>query len=157
MIHKKYILFFLKLCTFKVIVQPKMKILSLILTLMSFQTRKDLRSSSEHKLRYFWWNLRALRPSIDSKGPYTIKVQKHSKEIGKIIQVTSGVNRNFTKLREYFLCETPPPPKKRLYSNLSPPRHPRAVIFKPVLRAPPTLHIFCVSLIYHTWFNSSAH
>ncbi len=29
--------------------------------------------------------------SIDSKGPYTIKVQKRSKEIGKIIHVTSGV------------------------------------------------------------------
>ncbi len=26
-----------------------------------------------------------------SKGPYTIKVQKRSKEIGKIIHVTSGV------------------------------------------------------------------
>ncbi len=33
----------------------------------------------------------SLRPSIDSKGPYTIKVQKHSKEIAKIIHVTSGV------------------------------------------------------------------
>ncbi len=42
---------------------------------------------------YFCWNLRALRvrPSIDSKGPYTIKVQKRSKDIGKIIHVTSGV------------------------------------------------------------------
>ncbi len=39
----------------------------------------------EHKLRYFLWNLRALRPSIDSKGSYTIKVQKRSKEMGKII------------------------------------------------------------------------
>ncbi len=55
---------------------------------MPFQTTS---SSSEHKLRYFWWNLKALRPSIDSKGPYTIKVQKRSKEIGKIIHVTSGV------------------------------------------------------------------
>ncbi len=39
----------------------------------------------------FWWNLRALRPSIDNKGPYTIKVQKCGKEIGKIIHVSSGL------------------------------------------------------------------
>ncbi len=39
-------------------------------------------------------------PPIDSKGPYTIKAQKRSKNIGKIIHVTSGV-----KLREYFLCK----------------------------------------------------
>ncbi len=49
----------------------------------------DLRSSSEHKIRYFWLNLRALWPSTDGKGPYMIKVQKRSKEIGKIIRVTS--------------------------------------------------------------------
>ncbi len=42
----------------------------------------QIRSSSEHKLRYFWWNLSALRPSIDNKDPYKIKIQKHSKEIG---------------------------------------------------------------------------
>ncbi len=28
----------------------------------------DLHWSSEHKLRYFWWNPRAFWPSIDSKG-----------------------------------------------------------------------------------------
>ncbi len=39
-------------------------------------------------------------PPIDSKGPTLIKVQKRSKDIGKIIHVTSGFNRNFTKLRE---------------------------------------------------------
>ncbi len=30
-----------------------------------------------------------LRPCIDNKGPHKIKVQKRSKEIGKIIHVTS--------------------------------------------------------------------
>ncbi len=39
---------------------------------------------------------------IDSKGPYTFMVQKHDKEIDKIIHVTSGV-RNLMKLQEYFL------------------------------------------------------
>ncbi len=29
--------------------------------------------------------------TLHGKGPYTIKVQKRSKEIGKIIHVTSGV------------------------------------------------------------------
>ncbi len=33
-----------------------------------------------------------------------IKAQKHSKDINKMVHVTPGVNRNFTKLREYFLC-----------------------------------------------------
>ncbi len=51
----------------------------------------DLRSSSEHKLRYFWWNLSALRPSVDRKDSYLIKTQKRSKDIGKIIHVTSVV------------------------------------------------------------------
>ncbi len=32
-----------------------------------------------------------LRPCIDNKGPHKIKVQKRSKEISKIIHVTSGV------------------------------------------------------------------
>ncbi len=47
-------------------------------------------------------------PSIDSKDPNTIKAQKRSKEMGKIIYVTSVVqlyNCNFTNLREYFLSQ----------------------------------------------------
>ncbi len=52
---------------------------------------QDLRSSSEHKLRYFWWNPRAFWPSIDSKDPTMIKVQKGSKDIVKIVHVTSVV------------------------------------------------------------------
>ncbi len=53
---------------------------------------------------------------------YTIKTQKHSKEIVKIIHVTSGVlfSGNFTKLHDYFLCA-----KKTkittLFNNSSPP------------------------------------
>ncbi len=55
----------------------------------------------EHKLRYFWWNLRALRPSIDSKGPYMIKVQKRSNEIGKII----SENTHWTENTYALLCQ----------------------------------------------------
>ncbi len=52
----------------------------------------DLHSSLEHKLRYiFYLNLRALRPAIDSKVTFTIKVQKRSKDIVKIVHVTSVV------------------------------------------------------------------
>ncbi len=57
---------------------------------MSFQTRRG-RSSSELKLRLFdaFWELSD--PPIDSKCPYTVKVQKRSKEIAKINHVTSVV------------------------------------------------------------------
>ncbi len=60
---------------------------------MSFQTcQTSDRSSSEHKLRYFneFWELS--EPSIDSNVINTIKVQKRSKDIIKIIHVTSGVH-----------------------------------------------------------------
>ncbi len=54
---------------------------------MSFQTRKTsvhLQNTNEDIFDAFW-------PSIGSKDPDKIKVQKHSKDIGKIIHVTSGV------------------------------------------------------------------
>ncbi len=51
---------------------------------MSFQTRKNICSSSEHKLRYFWWNLRDFWPS-------TTTFKKGSKDIVKIVNVTSVV------------------------------------------------------------------
>ncbi len=57
---------------------------------MSFQTRKTF-VSSEHKLRFFDEFRELFDPPIDSKHPYTIKAQKHSKIIIKIIHVTSGV------------------------------------------------------------------
>ncbi len=72
----------------KGIVHQKMKILSLITHPDVVPNLKDLRSSSEHKLRYFRWTPRAFWPFIDSKDPYTIKVQKHSKDIFKIVHVT---------------------------------------------------------------------
>ncbi len=52
---------------------------------MSFQTCVlQIHSSSEHKLRYFWWNPRALS-----------KAQKGSKDIVKIVHVTSVVQPQF--------------------------------------------------------------
>ncbi len=57
---------------------------------MSFQTRKTfvhLRNTNEDIFDTF----RELsEPPIDSKDPYTIKAQKRSKEIGKIIRDISG-------------------------------------------------------------------
>ncbi len=69
-----------------------MKILSLITHPHVLSNPEDLRSSSEHNLRYFWWNPRALWPS---KGPTTIKTPKHSKDIGKTVHVTSVVQPSF--------------------------------------------------------------
>ncbi len=74
---------------------------------------QDLRSSSEHKLRYFLWDLRVVWPSIDSNGINTIKVQKRSKEMVKQSMWHQGFNRNFTKLREYCCCAK----KKRILFN----------------------------------------
>ncbi len=59
---------------------------------MSFQTCKTL--SSEHKLRYFWWNLRAFWPCIDSNATDMFKAQK-GKDIVKIVRVTSVVQSLF--------------------------------------------------------------
>ncbi len=68
---------------FKGLVHPKMKILSFN---YSPSCRfKPVRPLLRHIFAGIW------EQSIDSKGPYTIKVQKRSKDIGKIIHVTSGV------------------------------------------------------------------
>ncbi len=58
---------------------------------MSIQTPKTFVHLWEHKLRYFWWNPRAFWPFIDSKGPTTIKAQKRSKDVIKMVHVTSVV------------------------------------------------------------------
>ncbi len=58
---------------------------------MSIQTCKTfvrLRNRNEDIFDVFW---EFSDPPIDSKDPYMIKAQKRSKEIGKIIHVTSVV------------------------------------------------------------------
>ncbi len=52
---------------------------------------QDLSSSSEHKLRYFLLNQRFFWPCIDSNVTTTFKTQKGSKDIVKIVHVTSVV------------------------------------------------------------------
>ncbi len=54
---------------------------------MSFETRKTFRT----QIKIFLMNSESSLTLIDSKDPYTIKVQKHSKDIDKIIHVTSVV------------------------------------------------------------------
>ncbi len=67
---------------------------------------QDLHSSSEHKLKYLGWNLRVLWPSIDSKGPTMIKAQNCSKDVIKIVHVTSVVQLTFYEAtRIYFVCK----------------------------------------------------
>ncbi len=75
---------------FKGIVHPKIKILPLITHPRVVPNLQDL-SSSEHKLRLFWWNPRTFCPSINSNASTTFKTQKGSKDINKIVHVTSGV------------------------------------------------------------------
>ncbi len=55
---------------------------------VTFILAVDLSLSSEHKLRYFWWNLRAFWPFIDSNATETFKVDKGSKDIIKIVLVS---------------------------------------------------------------------
>ncbi len=70
---------------------------------MSLQTHKTLfGSSSEHKLQYIWWNLRAFWPCIDRNGTDTFKAQKGSKDIVKIFHVTSVVQPLFYEASRIF-------------------------------------------------------
>ncbi len=89
----------------KGLVQLKMKILSLIAHPRVVSNPWDLRSSLEHKLRYFWWNLRAFWPSIDSNVTDTFKAQKRSEDIVKIVHWCQWFNHNCMKLKEYLLAD----------------------------------------------------
>ncbi len=71
----------------KGIVNPKMKILSLITHPHVVPNPLDFHSSSKHKLRYFLWNPRAFWPCIDSNATEMFKAQKGSKDIVKIVHV----------------------------------------------------------------------
>ncbi len=53
---------------------------------MSFQTRKTFVYLSEHKLRYFWWNLRAFWPCIDSNAK--LPHSRHRKIVRTSIQLS---------------------------------------------------------------------
>ncbi len=75
----------------KRIAPPKMKMMSLITHPHVVLNLQGPRSSSEHKLRYSWWNPRAFWPSIDSDVTTMFKTQKGSKDTVKIVNVTSVV------------------------------------------------------------------
>ncbi len=72
----------------KGLVHPKKKILSLITHPHVISNTQDIRSSSEHRLRYVWLNPRAFWTSIDTNTTDSVKAQKDSKEIIKIVHVT---------------------------------------------------------------------
>ncbi len=55
---------------------------------------------------YFLLNPRALRPCIDSKGPTTFKVQKGTKNIDKIVHVTSVVQPSFYEAMRILCLQT---------------------------------------------------
>ncbi len=58
---------------------------------MSFQTRKTSVYLLNTNVDIFDASRELSDPAKDSKCPYTINVQKHCKEIGKIIYMTSWV------------------------------------------------------------------
>ncbi len=62
------------------LIHPKIKILSLITHPHVVPKPVNLRSSLDHKLRYFWWNPRAFWPCIDSNATTMFKTQKGSKD-----------------------------------------------------------------------------
>ncbi len=56
---------------------------------------KDLCSSSEHKLGYFLWNLRAFWPCVHRQQHNWPKAQKGSKDIVEIVHMISVVQPSF--------------------------------------------------------------
>ncbi len=52
-------------------------------------------SSLEKQIKIFWWNLRAFWPCTDSNTTDTFKAQKGSKDIIKIVHVTSVVHQSW--------------------------------------------------------------
>ncbi len=58
---------------------------------MSFQTRKTFVHLQNTNYDICYESRELSDPPIDSNDPNTIKAQKHSKDIVKIINVTSGV------------------------------------------------------------------
>ncbi len=56
---------------------------------MSFQTHKTFVFRTQINL--FWWNPRALWPCKDNSATETFKAKKGSKDIVKIVHVTSVV------------------------------------------------------------------
>ncbi len=62
---------------------------------MSFETRETfihLQNTNSDIFDAFW---ELSDPSIDSKDPYTIKTQKRSEEIGKIVHVLQSYENTF--------------------------------------------------------------
>ncbi|MGL5643299.1 MAG: hypothetical protein ACRCW3_00760 [Metamycoplasmataceae bacterium] len=69
-----------------------MKILSLITHPHVIPNLQDLRSSSEHKVRYFWRNPSVFfKSSIEGNEIATFNVKKSSKNIAKIVNMTTVV------------------------------------------------------------------
>ncbi len=74
----------------KVLVHPKMKILALILTL-TLQTRKTFVHLQNTHKKIFLVKSESFLTCIDRNAADTLKAQKDSKDIVKIVHVTSVV------------------------------------------------------------------
>ncbi len=80
-----------------------MKILSLITHPDVVPNPQDLRSSSEHKLRYFWWYLRALWPSHRQQGSLHDQGPEKYQDDRQSSPCDISLSTNFTKPQGYFL------------------------------------------------------
>jgi len=75
--------------------RPKMKILSLIIHLHVIANPQDFFSIFKTQMKFFWWNLRAFCPSIDSCATDTLTLQKVLKELVKLIHMNWAVWSKF--------------------------------------------------------------
>ncbi len=117
---------------------------------MSFQTRETfvhLQNTNEDISDAFW---ELSDPPIDSTDPNTIKAQKQSKDIVKIIHVTSGVQEFYEASRILFVHKQY---QYNDFSNSSPPRHAR--MYTDTLFTFRSKDIGCNTNITHTNISDS--
>ncbi len=60
----------------------------------------------QNTIFFFWWNPRSFCPCIDRNGTTMFKAQKCSKDIDKIIHVTSVVQTEFDKAMRILFVQT---------------------------------------------------
>ncbi len=86
---------------------------------MSFQTRKSFVHFREHKLRCFWWNRRALRPSIDLQHNWNVPRSRNVVRTSvKQSMWHQWLNFSFVTIFIYFSKKT----KITIYSTILLPR-----------------------------------
>ncbi len=95
---------------FKGLVHPKMKIMSLITHPHVVPNLWELCSSSEHNLRCFWWNRRAIRPSHRQQHNWNVLRSRNVVNTSvKQSMWHQWLNFSLAMLGEYFFYHSSPP------------------------------------------------